>query len=339
MPASAPARAREAAAPAAPAPPRALPFAWGILAVLVAAEAIHEVFGVGGPDTLYADWIHDSVLVVCAMLCLGRAIYEPPGRAAWLTFGAGLACWALGDTLWSIQYGGDPDPPYPTISDALWLAWYPITAVGLALLIRVRVARFELHRWMDGLAVMLVVLTPAAAVVLQPLAEHSSDSTLAEMVDFSYPVLDVLLMGAILGVCGLLAWHPGRVWLTLGLGCLIMTVGDAVFAVQQARGSLLDGDYDFVWTAGAALIAYAAWLSAEPPHEHVDLVGWRAIALPLAAQVLAAAIQVYGLFHELGSSERVVTLVVLAIASVQIVLSRPRGTDAGRPRDPARTPD
>ena len=41
-------------------------------------------------------------------------------------------------------------------------------------------------------------------------------------------------------------------------------------------------------------------------------------------------IQIYGLFHEIGKSERVVTLAVLVIASVQIIISRPRA--AAEPR-------
>ena len=43
-----------------------------------------------------------------------------------------------------------------------------------------------------------------------------------------------------------------------------------------------------------------------------EIYGWRAIVLPVAAQVCAAGIQVYALFHEIGSSERLVTLIVLA---------------------------
>ena len=46
--------------------------------------------------------------------------------------------------------------------------------------------------------------------------------------------------------------------------------------------------------------------------------------LPLAAQALAAAIQVYGIFHELGDTERLVTLFVLAVSMVQIIVARPR---------------
>ena len=42
------------------------------------------------------------------------------------------------------------------------------------------------------------------------------------------------------------------------------------------------------------------------------------------AQGLAAGIQVYAIFEPVGKSERIVTLAALAVASVQIILSRPR---------------
>ena len=54
------------------------------------------------------------------------------------------------------------------------------------------------------------------------------------------------------------------------------------------------------------------------------VVGMRAIALALFAQALAIFIQFYAIFREVGKSERVVTIVVLVVASVQIILTRPR---------------
>jgi hypothetical protein len=295
--------------------------AW-LLALLVVAEAAADLFGAGG--RLFDDWVHDFVLVAAAALCLLRGASRAPMRSAWLWLGAGLASWAVGSVVWSVLYAGDPDPPYPSVADVLWLAWYPLTAAGIALLIRARVPRFELHRWMDGVAVMLIVLTLGAGLFLQPVVDETGHSAFTTIVDFSYPILDMLVIGAILGVYGLLGWKPGRIWLLLGAGCVVMGLADATFAVQEARGSLVDDDYDFVWTAGAVAIAIAAWTTGAPPSEHEEVYGWRAVALPLAAQVLAAGIQVLGLFVDLGPSERIVTLAVLAIATAQIVITRPR---------------
>ena len=56
------------------------------------------------------------------------------------------------------------------------------------------------------------------------------------------------------------------------------------------------------------LIAYASWQPHPGRLEPRQVTGWAAIALPLAAQALAAGIQVYGFFHEIPRSERVLTL-------------------------------
>jgi hypothetical protein len=297
---------------------------WPALIVLVAAEAGYQLSRARGYDTLFDDVFHDAVLVGAAALCLASARDDARRRRVSLAFGLGLALWAAGDVVSTILYADDPSPPYPSPADPLWLAWYPLTAVGIALLIRLQITRFRVHRWLDGLAVMLVVLTPCAALLLQPAAEHSTSSTAATIVNLSYPVLDALLIGAVLGVYGITGWHPGRTWLLLGAGCILMAAGDGVFAVQQARDAYVEGRYDFVWPLGALLIAYAIWRPLDKPAFDTEVVGWRAIVLPVTAQALAAAIQVYSLFHELGSTERVITLVVLLVSICQIVVARPR---------------
>ena len=121
-------------------------------------------------------------------------------------------------------------------------------------------------------------------------------------------------------------------WIFIGLGVLASTCADAAFAVEEARGVVQSGHYDFVWTMGALFIAYAAWVQA--PNVHDDdarVTGMRAIALALIAQAIAIAVQILAVFRDLGKSERVVTALVLVVASIQIILTRPRsgaGTEA-----------
>ena len=62
-------------------------------------------------------------------------------------------------------------------------------ALGIFYLIRVRVPQFELHRWMDGIAVTLLVLAAGFALVIQPAADHKTVGNLATFVVFLYPVL------------------------------------------------------------------------------------------------------------------------------------------------------
>jgi hypothetical protein len=79
------------------------------------------------------------------------------------------------------------------------------------------------------------------------------------------------------------------------------------------------------------LIACAAWVTSPAAQDvHTEVTGLRAIALVLVAQAIAAGIQVYAIFGELAKSERIITLAVLVITSVQIVLARPRPSESRR---------
>jgi hypothetical protein len=304
--------------------PAVIGWVLGLLGVLTLLEAMEELFRVGGPPWLYETFIHDLVALSAAILVLWRAKAEPSTRAPWLMFGLAMALWSSGSVGWSLAYGGRAQVPYPSFADILWLLWYPLMAVGITLLIKMRVRRFELNRWMDGIAVVLLVLAGGFAIVIEPVAQHTLQRTSATLVDFSYPVLDLLLIGAILGVYGLLGWRPDGMWVLLGLGVLAATAADAVFAVQEAHGLASDRPYDFVWTLGALLIACAAWATSSSKDVRAEVTGLRAIALLLVAQGIAAGIQVYAFFGELGRSERIITLLVLIVTSVQIVLARPR---------------
>jgi hypothetical protein len=122
-------------------------------------------------------------------------------------------------------------------------------------------------------------------------------------------------------------------WTLIGLGVLATTIGDAVFAIQEARGVVDGGRYDFVWTLGALCIAGAAWVTGPGVgNDRAVVTGLRAVILLLVAQAVAAGIQIYALFGELARSERVVTLAVLVVTSVQIILNRPRPDEPTPPQ-------
>jgi hypothetical protein len=56
--------------------------------------------------------------------------------------------------------------------------------------------------------------------------------------------------------------------------------------------------------------------------------------VPLTAQALAIAIQVFGFFHEIPSSGRPITLAALLLSMVQINGGRPRRVRTRRPGAP-----
>ena len=175
---------------------------WPTMAVVVALYAAHQGLQLGGRG---ADGLFDfSINVGCCGVPQSYAWEErcapARSRAPWLLVALALASWAVGSTIWSIRFGGAAAPPQTSISDVFWLAWYPLIVAALVLLVRDRIPGFELDRWIDGVAVMLLVATPWVALFLQPVAEHSSASGLAIVLNFAYPLLDAVLVGAVLGL-------------------------------------------------------------------------------------------------------------------------------------------
>jgi hypothetical protein len=299
---------------------------WPMMAAVVALYAAHQGFRLGGrgADGLFNYWVNDGLLWCAAVACVVGALRASRGRAPWLLVAIALASWAVGSTIWTIRFAGAAAPPQTSISDVFWLVWYPLIVAALALLIRDRIPGFELDRWIDGIAVMLLVATPWVALFLQPVAEHSSASGLAIVLNFAYPLGDAVLVGAVLGLFVLMDWRPGRMWLALGIGLVAIGVADAISSVQALEHTHDRGIYDAAWAGAAVLVAYAAWLPYPGRLERREVTGWRAIALALAAQVLAISLQTYAFFHEVPRSERILTVIVLLIATIQIVVSRPR---------------
>jgi hypothetical protein len=304
--------------------PRFVRVLFVVLVVVVVGLAVHGLVGIGG-DGIHT-WLDEVVSCtaewLAALLCAIGAWRSQRTRGAWMLVALAIALWALGDTIWAIR--GNPDAS-ATISDVMWLAWYPLMVAALVLLVRDRVPRFELHRWIDGLIVMLVVITPWVALFLEPAAQHSNNSSVVDVVDFAYPLGDAILVGATLGVLALMGWRSAPMWTALLIAFTALGIADAIYSVD-ALGHTYSSDtvFDAMWLGGMVLIAYAAWLPHPGRLEPVEVYGWKAIALPLAAQCFALGLQVYGLFDHIPLGERVLTIVVLFIAIVQIVVSRPR---------------
>jgi hypothetical protein len=301
---------------------------WGMLAVLFAAEALHELTAAGGSglDDLFNKFVFNLLIFSSAAVCLARAAMVRPLRTAWGLLGLALASFGIGSVIWSAYYAGIHPQPFPTASDVFWLAYYVFAIGGLVLLARDRIAGFDLQRWIDGVAVALIAATPLVALVLHPMVEEGHEgTTLARVVEFAYPALDILLLGGLLGIYALAGWRPGRTWLLLGVGLVLFGIADSISAVQYVEGTFEFGEYNYLWTSGALLIAYAAWQADPPTERPARLVGWKAIVLPVACQLIAAGIQLYVLLgHHIPESERVIALLVMALVVVQLWVSRPR---------------
>lgn len=286
---------------------------------LLAVFTVQLGTGLGGEDVAgaFADYLASGLLVAAAAFCLWRAVAVREERLAWAVMGSGIAVWTAADVLWNAVWAGDPNAPYPSFADALWLAWYPASFAALFLLVRSRIASFRSSLWLDGTIGALCVMAVAFAFAYGPIADGATGPTAAVLTNLAYPLGDMLLLGVVVAIFGLTAWRPGRAWLLLGAGLALNAVADVVYLVQTALGTygqttLVDAGLP----AGALLIGLAAWQPAER-RAAPDVEGLRIVAVPFVCGLIGIGLLAYDHFYRVSTPA-----LVLTAATVVLVLTR-----------------
>ncbi len=258
-----------------------------ILAVVLfggaAAVTLHDWLGLGGRGLDYAAEgpVYDAVVIAAGLACLMRARAAQRERGAWLAIGAAILLWGASEVYWTAFILHDPTPPYPSPADLGYLAFYPLAALGLALLVRARTHELDWRLWMDGAIAALGTAALGAAFVFNFVADRTSGSPIQVATTLAYPLGDVIMFSLVVGVVALTRWRPGRTWSLLLAGLAALVVADVAFTLQE-NGALPGG----VWTDPIYLIA-AACLGAEAWQPRADTIaatarfdGWRELMIP-----------------------------------------------------------
>jgi diguanylate cyclase (GGDEF)-like protein len=293
----------------------------GALVFLVAAYAA-LLFGLGSAraDSLIPHIVYLAVFFIATALVLARAVTTPTERAAWLLIGAGMATMTFAETYWTVALAGPGSPPYPSLTDASWLASYPFLFFGFGLLVRARVRRFRRVVWLDGVICALAICALGVALIMPPILDSADGATaLAAATTLAYPISDLLLISFVGGMLVLTGWRAERSWALVATGLLVIALGDAIYGYQSATGSYADGTWlDLTWPLSLTLIALAAWRGEPSMARLLPVKGWRAIAAPVSCSLIALGVLVYGYVGEdtvdLGSEATVaVALAALAL--------------------------
>jgi two-component system cell cycle response regulator len=294
--------------------------ALALTSLLVAAIALQAGLGIGGQrvEHFCATWIYDGVLVLAAGLCLTRACVGQGESTVWALFGAGLALWAAGDVYYSFGLA-DPNQ-FPSPADALWLAFYVPTYVGLGLLVRSRVVSFSSSVWLDGLIGALGVAAIGAAVVFGSVVEATGGSAVAVATNLAYPLADLLLLAIAVGALTLTGSRPDGTWALLALGFVIFAIADSLYLFAVATGRYEYGLLDVGWLVASVLVAAAAW---RLPGRRRRARAARAPipVLPTAFAVSSLAILVYDGFRSTNALAPIAAAAALAAVILRMVLT------------------
>jgi GGDEF domain-containing protein len=294
-------------------------WALGAIGVLLAACAFHALvkFDAGPLAWLLDKWGYNVVLVGSGLACLARGVKIRAERAAWLTMGVAVVGWALGNVYYTAVLW-DMDPiPIPSVSDVLWLVYYPVVYVAVAMLLRARIARFHASLWVDGALAALAVAALSAAVVFQSVQQSTGGDPVEVATNLAYPLGDLILLGMVTGGVALTGWKPGRTWGALALSFIVFGVSDGIYLWGNATGSWQAGSlFEAGWPAATLLLAWAAWM---PPRlvRPRPLEGRRMLVVPTLFALLGLVLLISDHFIRLN-----LLAVALAWASLLAVIGR-----------------
>jgi diguanylate cyclase (GGDEF)-like protein len=237
-----------------------------------------------GRDALYSVIGLSSVLAIAA----GLRLHRPIRRAPWYWMLAGLALWVAGDTLWTWYERIAHTDPFPSLADVLYLAAYPIVAVGIVLLIRARRSSDDWGGVIDSTIVTVGLGLVCWVFLMRPTVLDTADPLLARLIGLAYPLCDVLL----LGLLARLVFAPGArtaAYRLLSLAVVLTLVADGIFDVMTLVSEYETTALDALWLLGyvtwgaAALHPSMRRLSEPAPARDVPFTRRRLVALATAS--------------------------------------------------------
>jgi two-component system cell cycle response regulator len=296
-----------------------LAFLAGGLGVLVLHDTV--LFGGHRLDGLFSEGVYSLLMFGAAAAVLTRGLLVKAQRGAWLTMGAGVLCWSLGELYYTLFLEGRA-ATVGSVSpaDALYLAFFPCCYVALVLLVGAHLRELRIGMWLDGVIGGLAVATIAAALILPPILQGTHGDLGSVAVALAYPLGDLLLLIFAVGALGMTGWRPGRVWLLIAASLLVSAVADSLYLYRTAGGTYHAGTWlDCLWPASAILLATAAW-TPWPKAGRRRVEDWRLMSVPALSLVAALGVLIYGTLPSTQLTPVAVTLAAATVVAVGVHL-------------------
>jgi diguanylate cyclase len=287
------------------------------------------------------DVLQDAVYVLAALLVLTRAVVVRQDRGAWLLMAGGLSAYAAGTIYWVAVVVRQDPPPYPSLSDVMWLAYYPFAYAAVVRLLRARQRHIRASTWLDGLIAGACAAAFASVVFLAGFSGGSGPA-LSAVVSLAYPIADIVLAGVLLGAWALSGWRVERVWLLLLAGMGLNITANGIHMVETTSGIYVPSGWtDALWSVALAVIVAAAWQRPQPPSDRLPARALVGVVLPAVLACASLGLLLIGSWRYAGLPRTASLLAAAAItAAIVRMLLTVRAVEAlGDARRQARTDD
>jgi diguanylate cyclase len=293
------------------------------MGLLVVAYLVGLVLQDGQSHALVDVWLALSADWVAAAVCWLAVSRVGFRRLEVVLVAAAVTSFALGDTYFPVMAAGIETPPFPSPADLAYLLFYALMLAALVVAARRHGRGQASSVWLDC-AVGSVGAAAVLAVLLSPVVDSamSESLALATVVAVAYPMFDLLLAAALIGVVALGGARRGGRLVLLVAGLVVFTTGDVVYALQESAGTFVDGKpIDAVWALGLAFMAL--WVDDVARQED-----WTDEDSPpatgAAALVVSSLAVVAGLSVLVVSSETHLSRLSVVLAAVTLLVAAAR---------------
>ena len=296
------------------------------------------VRGDAGTSPFFDVWLNLLVKAGVVVVVALRGWYDRRMRAAWWCLSAGLFAAFLGSFAYYTYYRHQDPVPFPSWTDAGFIALYVLAYPAIVLMLRDRIRPFPRSLWLDGFIAAFTVSAFAAAFVLEPALDATDGEPATVAVTLAYPVADLLLVMFLAG--GLVIMGAGgRTWGWLAAGLLVFFFTDGLYVNEAANGTYDSGDpIDIGWTL-ARMCFVAAALETFRQAPPIRPGTTRLLVAPALCSLAALALLYTATQTELPAVASVLAVLGITAAVARAVLAFRELADLAESRREAATDD
>ena len=282
---------------------------WLLLGAYLSGLARHGP----GFEPLVDRWLSAVTQVMPAVVCWTALPTAGVRRREVACLAAGMSVYAAGGSVLVLGApSGSAAQPPPAATFAI-LCFYP------AMLVTIGVAVHRQHRkvrgavWLDSALGALGAGT-VLLVLLDQIFEHITGSSFPVGLVVIFPIFDLLLIAAVVGIAALQGRSVQRYWLPLLAGLVLFSTADVDYILRILTGSYVVGTpLDAFWPVGLTLMS--VWASGKPVvgpglTEEPGALAAPAVATAAGLSVLVAATH----FHISAVAVALATLTLVATA-------------------------
>ncbi|TFC18167.1 diguanylate cyclase [Cryobacterium algoritolerans] len=295
-----------------------------VMVLMLAVYLAGLVLPVDGLRPFVNGWLGTITQWIPAVLCW-RAVYRTGFRRMIVLLAAGaVTVFASANNYYLLVLGDGVALSFPSPADFGYLLFYPLMLGSLAILVHRQLRALPPAVSLDS-AVGALGVAAVLAAVLSPtlLAAQAGEFTFGTAFATAFPLFDLVLVAAVVGVASARGLDVGVRWGILVCGLLVFAATALIYAEQvavdtYAIGTVLDGG----WAVGLTLIAlWVDGLARPPGAVGRRLTGALSLIVPVVATASGVLVLVIGTQVRLSVLAVVLASVTLAGASLRTAVA------------------